>query len=148
MLVADEPTALDVTVQAQALRLLDGLKRHTNTSLVLITHDLAVVAGLCDRVLIMYGGRAVETGSVRQIFRNPQHPYTQALLRSMPSLLVDPAIDLPAIPGQPPDLERLPPGCPFAERCEFTFERCADERPLLRDVEAGHARACHLGESA
>jgi oligopeptide transport system ATP-binding protein len=145
VLIADEPTtALDVTVQAQVLRLLDGLKRHTGTSLVLITHDLGVVAGLCDRVLIMYGGRVVEFGPVREIFRRPTHPYTQALLRSMPSLLIDPARDLPVIPGQPPDLENLPPGCAFASRCNYTADLCRVERPGLRAINAGQARACHF----
>jgi oligopeptide transport system ATP-binding protein len=145
VLVADEPTtALDVTVQAQVLRLLDGLKRHTRTSLVLITHDLAVVAGLCDRVLIMYGGRAVETGSVREIFENPRHPYTRALLRSMPSLAVDPGVDLPVIPGQPPNLEDLPPGCAFAERCGHCEEQCLTVPPRLHEVAPGHRHACHL----
>ncbi|MBN8280410.1 MAG: ABC transporter ATP-binding protein [Gammaproteobacteria bacterium] len=145
VLVADEPTtALDVTVQAQVLRLLDGLKRHTGTALVLITHDLGVVAGLCDRVLIMYAGRAVEVGPVRTIFREPAHPYTRALLRSMPSLGADPRVDLPVIPGQPPDLENLPPGCAFANRCGHVFEACTAARPLLAPLAAGHARACHL----
>jgi len=145
VLIADEPTtALDVTVQAQVLRLLDGLKRHTGTSLVLITHDLGVVAGLCDRVLIMYAGRAVEVGPVRDIFRQPAHPYTQALLRSMPSLVIDPGKDLPVIPGQPPDLTNLPGGCAFASRCIHTLDTCLGERPRLQAVGAGHARACHL----
>ena len=145
VLVADEPTtALDVTVQAQVLRLLDGLKRHTGTALVLITHDLGVVAGLCDRVLIMYAGRAVEVGPVRTIFRAPAHPYTRALLRSMPSLGADPRIDLPVIPGQPPDLENLPPGCAFANRCGQAFDACTATRPPLVPVAAAHARACHL----
>ena len=145
VLIADEPTtALDVTVQAQVLRLLDGLKKHTGTSLVLITHDLGVVAGLCDRVLIMYAGRAVELGPVREIFRRPAHPYTQALLRSMPSLNIDPGQDLPVIPGQPPDLENLPGGCAFASRCLHTLDACGTGRPRLQTVGAGHARACHL----
>ncbi|MBL8199509.1 MAG: ABC transporter ATP-binding protein [Chromatiales bacterium] len=145
VLIADEPTtALDVTVQAQVLRLLNGLKNHTGTSLVLITHDLGVVAGLCDRVLIMYAGRAVELGPVRDIFRRPAHPYTQALLRSMPSLIIDPGKDLPVIPGQPPDLENLPAGCPFASRCLHTQDDCTTERPRLRAVGPDHSRACHL----
>ena len=145
VLIADEPTtALDVTVQAQVLRLLDGLKKHTGTSLVLITHDLGVVAGLCDRVLIMYAGRAVELGPVREIFQRPAHPYTQALLRSMPSLSIDPGQDLPVIPGQPPDLENLPGGCAFASRCLHTLSACGTDRPRLQTVGADHARACHL----
>jgi len=144
VLIADEPTtALDVTVQAQVLRLLDGLKRHTGTSLVLITHDLGVVAGLCDRVLIMYAGRAVELGPVRDIFRRPAHPYTRALLRSMPSLNIDPAQDLPVIPGQPPDLENLPPGCAFASRCRDATDLCRAELPGLRVISTAQASACH-----
>ncbi|MCC5795207.1 MAG: ABC transporter ATP-binding protein [Chromatiales bacterium] len=145
VIIADEPTtALDVTVQSQVLRLLDGLRQRTRTSIVLITHDLAVVAGLCSRVMIMYGGRVVETGPVREIFRNPRHPYTQALLRSMPSMTTDPGTDLPAIPGQPPDLENLPPGCPFADRCEHVFERCLEQMPSLVPVGDRHSKACHL----
>ncbi|MBM4195662.1 MAG: ABC transporter ATP-binding protein [Gammaproteobacteria bacterium] len=146
VLVADEcTTALDVTVQAQVLRLLDGMKRKAGTAIVLITHDLGVVAGLCDRVLIMYGGRAVEIGPVRRIFREPAHPYTRALLRSMPSLGADPAVDLPVIPGQPPDLENLPPGCAFAPRCTERFAPCQAERPALQVAAADHRSACHLG---
>ncbi len=143
IIIADEPTtALDVTVQAQILRLLDGLRRHTGTSIVLITHDLSVVAGLCTRVLIMYGGRAVEHGPTREIFRQPRHPYTRALLQSMPSLLTDPAVDLPAIPGQPPDMAQLPPGCPFAPRC-IKAERCDEVVPVLKPVSPDHLTACH-----
>ena len=149
VLVADEcTTALDVTVQAQVLRLLDGMKRKAKTALVLITHDLGVVAGLCDRVLILYGGRAVELGPVHQIFNAPAHPYTQALLRSVPSLVHDPREDLPVIPGQPPDLEHLPPGCSFAERCVHRLAVCETERPPLAAVSEGHQSACHLGRGA
>ena len=144
VLIADEPTtALDVTVQAQILRLLDGLKRHTGTSIVMITHDLGVVAGLCDRVLILYGGRPVELGTTAEIFARPRHPYTAGLLRSVPTLLGDPEHDLPTIPGQPPDLERLPPGCAFAERCELVMDRCLTERPRLRERGGAHPWACH-----
>ena len=149
VLVADEcTTALDVTVQAQVLRLLDGMKRKGGTSLVLITHDLGVVAGVCDRVLILYGGRAVEMGSVRQIFHAPAHPYTQALLRSVPGLGHDPRVDLPVIPGQPPDLERLPAGCSFAARCTHRMARCDTERPALEFAGEQHRSACHLGRGA
>jgi oligopeptide transport system ATP-binding protein len=149
LLIADEPTtALDVTVQAQVLKLLLGLKQHTGAGIVLITHDLAVVAGLSNRVLIMYAGRAVETGPVRDIFATPRHPYTAGLLRSVPSLSGDPAEDLPTIPGQPPNLEQLPSGCPFAERCTHTFERCITERPALRPAGPGRLVACHLAEAA
>ncbi len=145
VLIADEPTtALDVTVQAQILRLLDGLKRNTKTSVVMITHDLAVVAGLCDRILIMYGGRPVELGTTSEIFNRPQHPYTAGLLRSMPSLSIDPDVDLPAIPGQPPDISQLPAGCAFAERCERAAERCRNEMPVLQATSAGQSVACHF----
>jgi oligopeptide transport system ATP-binding protein len=148
LLIADEPTtALDVTVQAQVLKLLLGLKRHTASGIVLITHDLAVVAGLSDRVMIMYAGRAVETGPVGAIFASPLHPYTAGLLRSVPSLGGDPAIDLPTIPGQPPDLEHLPPGCPFAERCTRAIDRCRAERPQLEPAGPGRLVACHLAET-
>jgi oligopeptide transport system ATP-binding protein len=144
LLICDEPTtALDVTVQAQILRLLDGLKRHTGTAVVLITHDLGVVAGLCDRVLIMYAGRAVELGTTREIFTAPRHPYTAGLLRSVPTLGGDPEVDLPVIPGQPPNLEHLPPGCAFAARCSEVFEPCIEQDPELRHVAAGHVTACH-----
>ncbi len=145
VLIADEPTtALDVTVQAQILRLLDGLKRHTGTAIVMITHDLGVVAGLCDRVLIMYAGQAVEIGNTRELFNQARHPYTAGLLRSMPNLDGDPNIDLPAIAGQPPDLEHLPPGCAFAARCEHAMDRCWQEKPELIDRHGAHTWACHL----
>ncbi len=144
VLICDEPTtALDVTVQAQILRLLDGLKRHTGTAIILITHDLGVVAGLCDRVLIMYAGRAVEMGNTTDIYSAPQHPYTAGLLRSIPTLTGDPASDLPIIPGQPPNLEQLGPGCAFAERCERRFEPCTQQAPALASVGAAHIAACH-----
>jgi len=149
ILIADEPTtALDVTVQAQILRLLDGLKRHTGTSIVMITHDLGVVAGLCDRVLIMYAGRPVEIGATEEIFSRPRHPYTAGLLRSVPTLSGDPGEDLPTIAGQPPDLERLPAGCAFAERCELAEDRCLAERPALRDRGGAHPWACHREAAA
>ena len=149
LLIADEPTtALDVTVQAQILELMADLKRVTRAAIVLITHDLGTVAGLCDRVQVMYGGRFMETGDVRQIFYNPQHPYTNGLLSSMPRLTEDRREKLYAIPGQPPNLQRLPAGCPFQERCEFVHERCVAELPLLRPVTneagAGQMKACHL----
>jgi len=145
ILIADEPTtALDVTVQAQILRLLDGLKRHTKTSVVMITHDLAVVAGLCDRILIMYGGRPVELGATAEIFSRPLHPYTAGLLRSMPTLSIDPEVDLPTIPGQPPDISHLPTGCAFAERCERAAARCLSEEPMLTARAAERSVACHF----
>jgi oligopeptide transport system ATP-binding protein len=155
LLIADEPTtALDVTVQAQILALMAELTRGARTALVLITHDLGVVAGLCDRVLVMYAGRVVETGAVRDIFRRPQHPYTAGLLASMPRLDSDVAMHLQTIPGQPPNLQRLGPGCAFAERCPRVMDRCRVERPLLRTISGpgagqdgeGREKACHLEE--
>lgn len=148
VVIADEPTtALDVTVQAQILGLLDGLKRHTSTSVVLITHDLAVVAGLCDRVLIMYGGSVVENGPTREIFRQPQHPYTAALLRSVPSLTDDPDCELPTIPGQPPTILAHSRGCSFTARCTQAIDRCAMEAPPLRSTGPQRQCACHLVEN-
>ena len=145
LLIADEPTtALDVTIQAQILGLLAELRRDAKTSVVLITHDLAVAAGLCDRILIMYNGRPVESGTTREVFTAPKHPYTAGLLASLPSLATDPATDLPAIPGQPPDALATARGCAFAERCRHVMDRCWDERPLLSVTEARHAAACHL----
>ena len=145
LLIADEPTtALDVTIQAQILGLLAELRRDANTSVVLITHDLAVAAGLCDRILIMYNGRLIESGATREVFSAPQHPYTAGLLASLPSLATDPATDLPAIPGQPPDALVTMRGCAFAERCEHVMDRCWSERPVLSAHEGQHAAACHL----
>ena len=145
LLIADEPTtALDVTIQAQILGLLAELRRDANTSIVLITHDLAVAAGLCDRIMILYNGRLIETGTTREVFRAPKHPYTVGLLASLPSLATDPATDLPAIPGQPPDAHAMPPGCAFAERCPQVMNRCLSERPLLDATQGRHASACHL----
>ena len=148
-LIADEPTtALDVTIQAQILTLLAELKRDTGMALALITHDLGVVAGLCDRVLVMYAGRIVEEGSVHELFRDPRHPYTAGLLASVPRAdLIAGEEDEPpliAIPGQPPNLQHLPSGCAFRTRCRFAFERCVQETPSLRGVGPGRAKACHL----
>ncbi len=144
LLIADEPTtALDVTIQAQILELMRELKRESNTAIVLITHALGVVAGLCDRVLVMYGGRIVEDAPVRQIFYDPQHPYTHGLLRSTPRLDEADAQELRTIPGQPPNLQRLPPGCAFHERCAWRTERCRVEEPVLREIGAGRRKACH-----
>jgi len=144
MLIADEPTtALDVTIQAQILALLAELKREQDTAMVLITHDLGVVAGIADRVAVMYGGRVVELGTVRQVLKSPRHPYTQALLRSMPR--VDDAADAPlvTIPGQPPNPRSLPPGCAFHPRCQHAQELCRRERPPLLERD-GTWLACHF----
>jgi oligopeptide transport system ATP-binding protein len=146
LLIADEPTtALDVTVQAQILELMRDLKRGGRTAIVMITHAMGVVAGLCDRVLVMYGGRIVEEAPVRDIFLRPQHPYTHGLLRSIPRLDEPIPAELYAIPGQPPNLQLLPPGCAFHERCFWRVARCDREEPALREVGgAGRRKACHL----
>ncbi|HET6469072.1 MAG TPA: ABC transporter ATP-binding protein, partial [Geminicoccaceae bacterium] len=148
LLIADEPTtALDVTVQAQILDLLARLRRELGMAIALVTHDLGVVAGLCERVMVMYAGRLVETAPVGELFAAPQHPYTRGLLGSMPRLDETVSAALTAIPGQPPNLQALPPGCAFTDRCAFAFGRCPIERPLLRPVGAGRAKACHLEAS-
>ncbi|RMF11385.1 MAG: ABC transporter ATP-binding protein [Alphaproteobacteria bacterium] len=144
LLIADEPTtALDVTVQAQVLSLMRDLKDRLNTALVLITHDLGVVAGLADRVMVMYAGLVVEEGPVETIFTDPRHPYTQGLLNSMPRIDRAGEERLTAIPGQPPNLQRLPSGCAFRPRCAYAFERCEQERPELEDIAPGRRKACH-----
>jgi oligopeptide transport system ATP-binding protein len=147
LLIADEPTtALDVTVQAQILGLLKELQRDFHMAIVLITHDLGVVAGLCDRVLVMYAGRIVEEAPVDALFRTPQHPYTQGLLRSMPRIDEARADELRTIEGQPPNLQALPPGCEFNDRCPYAFERCPREWPVLREIAPARRKACHLDE--
>ncbi|MFO1349678.1 MAG: ABC transporter ATP-binding protein [Gammaproteobacteria bacterium] len=148
VLIADEPTtALDVTVQAQILALLRELKRDLKMAIVLITHNLGVVAGLCERVGVMYAGRIVETGAARDVFHHPLHPYTEGLLRSTPRLDEIRSMELAAIPGQPPNLQHLPPGCPFAPRCTHRFARCEHEPPAPREIAPGHSFACHLERS-
>jgi oligopeptide transport system ATP-binding protein len=145
LLIADEPTtALDVTIQAQIIELMKELQEGSRAAIVLITHDLGVIAGLSDRVMVMYAGRIVETGTAREIFYDPQHPYTKGLLKSMPRLDERRAEALETIPGQPPNLQRLPPGCPFRPRCPYAFERCESELPLLRPIGTGRSKACHL----
>ncbi|HUJ42130.1 MAG TPA: ABC transporter ATP-binding protein [Opitutaceae bacterium] len=142
LLIADEPTtALDVTVQAQILDLIRRLQRETGMAVIFITHDLGVVAGLCDRVLVMYAGRLVEAGDLRAVFQRPRHPYTEALQRSIPSLQPKGA-ELFTIPGLPPDLSRLPPGCAFAPRCAAAADRCRSEDPALKEIAPRHASAC------
>jgi oligopeptide transport system ATP-binding protein len=146
LIVADEPTtALDVTVQAQILALLREAKEQLHTSLVLITHDLGVVAGLADRVAVMYAGRVVEVGPVDRVFATPRHPYTEGLLACTPRL-DDPATDiLPTIPGQPPNLQRLPSGCAYHPRCPYVMERCRKERPAALPAGEG-LKACFLDD--
>jgi oligopeptide/dipeptide ABC transporter ATP-binding protein len=143
ILIADEPTtALDVTVQAQILQLLRDLNRDLGTSIILITHNLGVVAGLCKRVIVMYAGEIVEEGSTEQIFDSPQHPYTWSLLRSLPRVDADRHERLRSIEGLPPDLIAPPPGCKFNPRCPFRLERCFSEDPELMPVGDGHVAAC------
>jgi peptide/nickel transport system ATP-binding protein len=151
LLVADEPTtALDVTIQAQILRLLARLRTELGIAIAIITHDMGVVAELCTDVVVMYGGRTVEKGTVEQVFEHPRHPYTAALLAAMPRLDDDRiGRPLPAIPGAPPDPAAPPPGCPFAPRCRFTEEACEQEPPaLLRIGDAGQAAACFVAQRA
>ena len=144
LLIADEPTtALDVTVQAQILELLARLQEELEMAIALITHDLGVVAGLCDQVRVMYAGRIVEAAPIGAMFEDPSHPYTRGLLRSMPRLDLRRGEELSAIEGQPPNLQALPPGCAFAERCSVRLDRCRDERPLLETFAPGRARACY-----
>ncbi len=145
LLIADEPTtALDVTVQAQILDLLQELKREFGMGMVLITHDLGVVAGVCDDVLVMYGGQVMEHAGPDTVFYRSQHPYTRGLLASVPRLDEEGADRLAAIPGNPPNLLQLPAGCPFQPRCEHAFDRCAEQRPRPEAVQDGHLKACHL----
>ncbi|MEE8142717.1 MAG: ABC transporter ATP-binding protein, partial [Planctomycetota bacterium] len=145
ILIADEPTtALDVTIQAQILRLMENLKVKLNTAIMLITHDLGVVAQVCDRVQVMYAGRIIETGSVRDIFHRPLHPYTRALLNSIPkSGERQEGRRLPAIEGMVPSLLDLPRGCRFADRCPICEEACRADEPELTDKAKGRAVRCH-----
>jgi len=142
LLIADEPTtALDVTVQAQILDLIAQQQRQRGVAVIFISHDLSVVAGFCDRVMVMYAGRVVETADTRTIFRAPKHPYTRALQRSRPAMQAKGA-ELCVIPGLPPDLSRPVPGCAFAPRCEFAVADCGRTEMRLQDVGAGQASAC------
>jgi oligopeptide/dipeptide ABC transporter ATP-binding protein len=144
LILADEPTtALDVTIQAQILELLRDLSRRLGVAMLIITHNLGVVARYADRVNVMYAGRIVERGTAREIYANPRHPYTLGLLRSVPRLDEPRRARLAPIEGQPPDLTRLPPGCAFAPRCAFRVERCTREVPPLDPIDAaGHVSAC------
>jgi peptide/nickel transport system ATP-binding protein len=142
LLIADEPTtSLDVTIQAQYLRLLKDIQRETNLALVFVTHDLGIVAKLCDRVAVMYAGRIVETGTTRDVFNRPRHPYTIGLLNCLPTLRRG-REPLTAIEGQPPDLAHVPAGCSFAPRCPRAEPRCEAERPHLEPVASHHLVAC------
>ncbi|MNB78049.1 Oligopeptide transport ATP-binding protein OppD [compost metagenome] len=144
LLIADEPTtALDVTIQAQILELMTELQEKEGTAILMITHDLGVVAEMCDRVVIMYAGQIVEEADVATLFASPKHPYTQGLLASLPQLAGD-AKRLPSIPGQVPNPLHMPPGCRFAPRCPHRFSRCDEAEPALLEDEAGHSCRCFL----
>jgi oligopeptide transport system ATP-binding protein len=143
LLIADEPTtALDVTIQAQILELLRRLRAERKMSVILITHDLGVVAGMCERVKVMYAGRIVEEAPTRALFKTPRHPYTKALLSSLPRLDEKEGAQLRTIPGLPPNLSRVPPGCPFHPRCAYAEERCRKDEPRLESTGEGHRKSC------
>jgi len=147
IVIADEPTtALDVMIQAQILELLLTLREKLGLAVILVTHDLGVVAEICDTVLVMYGGVTAEYADVNTVYNNPQHPYTQQLLGAFPDLSKPPD-KLIAIPGYPPRLDALPPGCRFAPRCSAAFERCHHEQPALHRLYGFHVASCHLLES-
>jgi oligopeptide/dipeptide ABC transporter ATP-binding protein len=144
IILADEPTtALDVTVQAQILELLRELRTRTRAAVILVTHDLGVIAELADRVLVMYAGRVAEQAEVSRLFTQPRHPYTRDLHRSMVPLAGPLPARLPSIGGGPPNLAALPPGCAYAPRCAHVFERCLTVPPPLAAVAPGHLRACY-----
>ena len=145
VLIADEPTtALDVTIQAQILDLVKRLRRELGMAIIWITHDLGVVAGLADRVMVMYGGLVVERARVNELYARPRHPYTRGLLRTLPRLDGTRSERLESIAGQPPNLAQAPAACPFAPRCDHAFERCWKENPALETVVQGHEVACWL----
>lgn len=142
LLIADEPTtALDVTVQAQILELIRKMQHELGTAVIFITHDIGIVSGFCDRVLVMYAARIVESASTTQIFYEPKHPYNQALQKSIPALH-EKGQRLYTIPGSPPDLSKPIPGCSFAPRCEFAEEKCVTSTIALKEVAPGHFSAC------
>lgn len=143
ILIADEPTtALDVTIQAQIVELVKQLQDKLGMAIIWITHDLGVVAGLAQRVIVMYAGSVIESGLVKKIYSNPQHPYTVGLLGSLPHLITNPREKLFSIEGEPPDLLGLSAGCPFSPRCTYAVKRCFHENPSLEPVEFDHLVAC------
>ena len=143
LLIADEPTtALDVTVQAQIMKLLNELQQELGTAIILITHDLGVIAGSCEEMLVMYGGRVMEYGDIKQVFSQPAHPYTKGLLHAIPR--IDHQGDqLITIPGNPPNMLRLPEGCPFEPRCDVASDTCKNVIPTLQEFTENRYRACH-----
>jgi oligopeptide transport system ATP-binding protein len=147
LVLADEPTtALDVTIQAQILELMKSLSRRLGVAMLIITHNLGVVARYADRVNVMYAGKIVERATARELYANPRHPYTLGLLRSVPRLDEPRRARLQPIPGQPPDLSRLPVGCSFAPRCAYAVDRCREQQPPLEEVADAHVSACWLAK--
>ncbi len=145
LLIADEPTtALDVTIQAQIMELIKQLQQENNTAVILITHDLGVVANTANRIMVMYSGKIVEYGNSMDIFYHSKHPYTMALLKAVPRLDLENKQELDSIPGVPPDLIAPPKGCPFASRCKYCMEICCEEPPEMTTFQEGHAAACWL----
>jgi oligopeptide/dipeptide ABC transporter ATP-binding protein len=145
LLIADEPTtALDVTLEAQIIQLLRELRRELNASILFISHNLGVVAEICDFIVVLYAGEVVERGPVREIFHRPRHPYTQALLACDPARIETTQRELPTIPGDVPSLMRVPAGCVFAPRCPKVFAPCRDQPPPDIAVSEGHVARCHL----
>jgi oligopeptide transport system ATP-binding protein len=145
VLIADEPTtALDVTIQAQILELMQDAQKRMNSAIIMITHDLGVIADMADKVLVMYAGRPVEYASVAELFSRPLHPYTWGLMDSLPKTKTDMKVPLTPIEGSPPSLVDLPSGCPFHPRCAFAQPQCSREVPGLTLVEGDHSSACHF----
>jgi oligopeptide transport system ATP-binding protein len=145
ILIADEPTtALDVTIQAQILELMQEIQKRTGSAIIMITHDLGVVADMADRILVMYAGRPVEYGTTDEVFYRPMHPYTWGLMDSIPRHDITEKSELCPIKGQPPSLVDVPAGCAFHPRCPYAKERCRVESPALREITAGHTAACHF----
>ena len=145
LLIADEPTtALDVTIQAQILELIKDLKARMGTSVILITHDLGVVAGMTDKIIVMYAGKVFEQAPTRELFATPANPYTKGLLRSVPDPAHEQGKELYQIPGLPPDVAHLPPGCPFAERCDRAEDICRRDFPPFVEIGTGHHSLCHF----
>lgn len=147
LLIADEPTtALDVTIQAQILELIKDLRTRMGTSVILITHDLGVVAGMTDKIIVMYAGKVFEQAATRELFARPANPYTKGLLRSVPDPAHEDGQPLYQIPGLPPDVANLPPGCPFASRCDRAEEICISEFPPFVEVAKDHHSLCHFAD--
>jgi oligopeptide/dipeptide ABC transporter ATP-binding protein len=147
LLIADEPTtALDVTIQAQILELIKDLKERMGTSVILITHDLGVVAGMTEKIIVMYAGKVFEQAPTRELFKTPANPYTKGLLKSVPDPAHEAGTDLYQIPGLPPDVAHLPPGCPFAERCDRARDICREQYPPFVEINESHYSLCHFAK--